>query len=76
MALVFLPLDLAAEAADSGPLYMLGTMLSDALIASFVALTGTLLFFDLRARKLDTTAAVAEPDSGASASDPPAPPAT
>jgi hypothetical protein len=34
VALVSLPLDLAAEAADSGPLYMLGTMLSDALIAS------------------------------------------
>jgi len=76
VALVFLPLDLAAEAADSGPLYMLGTMLSDALIASFVALTGTLLFFDLRARKTDTTAAVPEAGSGPPASDPPAPSAT
>jgi hypothetical protein len=50
-AILFLPLDLAAPATDSGPLFMLGTILLDAVTASFIALTGTLLFFDLRARQ-------------------------
>jgi hypothetical protein len=36
---------------DSGPLTLVGQMLLDGVIYSFTALTGTLLFFDLRARK-------------------------
>ena len=41
----------AAEQADSGALLLAGTVLTDALAISLSALLGTLLYFDLRARR-------------------------
>jgi hypothetical protein len=40
-----------AEATNSGPLYIAGQILADTVAVSFTALSGTLLYFDLRARK-------------------------
>ena len=45
-----------AEATNSGPLYIAGQILADTVAVSFTALSGTLLYFDLRARKEASTA--------------------
>ncbi len=45
-----LPLDLAAESADRAALSLLGTIVSETIVAPFNALVVTLLYFDLRAR--------------------------
>jgi hypothetical protein len=50
-ALILIPLQLVGDAADSGPLVLLGQIIGDAVTLSFAALAGTLLFFDARARK-------------------------
>ena len=39
-----------ADAADSGAIALVGTILGNAVTLSFVALAGTLLYFDLRVR--------------------------
>ncbi len=49
-ALVGVPIGVLAAATDSGAVLVLGHMAADAVILSFTALGGTLLFFDLRAR--------------------------
>ena len=49
-AILGAPLTAAAAGADSGPLLLVSTMAIDTIALSFVALTGTLLFFDLRVR--------------------------
>ncbi len=46
-----IPIGVVAHLAESGPLYLLGTILTDGISLSFVALGSTLLYFDLRARK-------------------------
>jgi hypothetical protein len=55
-ALAGLPFLAAGAIADSGPLTLLGQILLDGVCYSFTALAGTLLFFDLRARKEGTPA--------------------
>jgi uncharacterized membrane protein len=54
-ALLAVPLgfvtQIIGEAADNGPLYVLGAAIAQTVTLSFTALAGTLLFFDLRARK-------------------------
>lgn len=47
---ISLPLDRFAEATDSAVWHLVGRMLTDAPLLSFTALSGTLLYFDLRAR--------------------------
>jgi len=42
---------LAASAANSGVLLVLSTAVVDAVVLSFLALSGTILYFDLRARR-------------------------
>jgi hypothetical protein len=49
-AILGIPLELAADALDSGALELLATIVLGTVSLSFVALTGTLLYFDLRAR--------------------------
>jgi hypothetical protein len=56
-----LPIGLVAALAESGPLSLLGTILTDAIALSFVALASTLLYFDLRARKETVPAAQPAP---------------
>jgi hypothetical protein len=46
-----IPGQLIADSTGSGPIYLAGLILGNAVGYSFQALTGTLLFFDLRARK-------------------------
>jgi hypothetical protein len=64
-ALLALPLgfvtQIIGEAADNGPLYVLGSAVAQTVTLSFTALAGTLLFFDLRARKARAAAPVAPP---------------
>jgi hypothetical protein len=50
-ALLALPLVAAASSSDSGALGLAGTMLGETIAAPFISLVGTLLFFDLRARR-------------------------
>lgn len=47
--------------ADNGPLYVLGTAIAQTVTLSFTALAGTILFFDLRARKSAVAPAWAPP---------------
>jgi hypothetical protein len=49
-ALVSLPLDALARSVDSGALFTLSRIVGDTIAYSLIALAGTLLFFDLRAR--------------------------
>lgn len=51
-------------AAGNGPLFVLGTAIAQTVTLSFVALAGTLLFFDLRARKTTAPTRSPQPDSG------------
>jgi hypothetical protein len=60
-SVVALPMVAAAEAANAGALYVLGQIVADTLGISFAALSGTLLFFDLRARKARPAPAVDAP---------------
>jgi hypothetical protein len=48
---------LISDATDSGPLFIAGQILADTVAVSFTALSGTLLYFDLRARK-DSAASI------------------
>lgn len=50
-ALLGVPLQALAVVFESGPLLVLGTIVSDAIVLSFVALGATMVFFDLRARR-------------------------
>lgn len=50
-AVVALPLELAASEAESALLSLVGTIVLDAVTLSFTALAGTLLYFDVRARR-------------------------
>jgi hypothetical protein len=50
-AVLGIPALAAGALAESGPLTLLGQILLDAVIYSFTALAGTLLYFDLTARK-------------------------
>ena len=50
-AFITLPFAAAAEALDLGVILLVGIVLGDALPLSFTALAGTLLYFDLRARR-------------------------
>jgi hypothetical protein len=45
------PFAAIADSVDSGAIALVGTILGNAVTLSFVALAGTLLYFDLRARK-------------------------
>lgn len=56
-AFIALPFEAAADALDLGVLSLVGIILGEALPLSFTALAGTLLYFDLRARRggLDAT---------------------
>jgi hypothetical protein len=60
-ALLALPLGFVTQgvglAADNGPLFVLGSAVAQTVTLSFTALAGTLLFFDLRARKSAARAA-------------------
>jgi hypothetical protein len=51
------PIELAAEAAGSSAVYLGGTIIVNSVTLSFAALTGTLLYFDLRARHADVATA-------------------
>ena len=51
-----LPFQIAASAADSRPIALVGRILSDGCSLSFGALAGTLLYFDLRARHVGAAA--------------------
>lgn len=66
--LLALPLGFVTQiigtAADNGPLFVLGTAIAQTVTLSFVALAGTLLFFDLRARKTAPAAWTPQPDPG------------
>jgi hypothetical protein len=50
-AVVEVPLEHVGGVRDSGALFLLGTIIGDTTSLSFVALTGTLLYFDLLARR-------------------------
>jgi uncharacterized membrane protein len=50
-SILLIPGNLIADATDSGPISLAGQILSTAVTYSFQALTTTLIFFDLRARK-------------------------
>ena len=50
-AILYIPGTLIATETGSGPIALLGQIFGDAIAYSFQALTATLLFFDLRARK-------------------------
>jgi uncharacterized membrane protein len=49
-ALIGVPVGLLAAAADSGAVDLIGGMVVDVVVLPFIALSATLLFFDLRAR--------------------------
>jgi hypothetical protein len=51
LAIVFIPVGLATDAADSGVIYILLYTLVQVLQMSLTALFGTLMYFSLRARK-------------------------
>lgn len=53
-AVLSLPLDALARAVDSGAVYTVAQIVGDTIAYSLIALAGTLLFFDLRARGLKT----------------------
>jgi hypothetical protein len=59
--LVAAPFEIAAAAADSGALELVGQIVSDGLGLSFAALAGALLYFDLRARNEGDLAAPERP---------------
>jgi hypothetical protein len=48
---ILLPLQSLAESADRQAIALVGTILTEAITAPFVALVSTLLFFDIRARR-------------------------
>lgn len=50
-AFIALPFEAAADALDLGVISLVGIILGEALPLSFTALAGTLLYFDLRARR-------------------------
>jgi hypothetical protein len=50
-AVLGLTLQIAGHAAEIGPLVLLGKVLADGVSLSFAALSGTLLYFDCRARR-------------------------
>ena len=52
------------DAADNGPLYVLGSAVAGTITLSFTALASTLLFFDLRARKSAAPTWSRQPDPG------------
>jgi hypothetical protein len=66
-ALLALPLGFATQIvgdqADNGPLYVLGGAIAQTVSLSFTALAGTLLYFDLRARKMAAAAWTPQPDA-------------
>jgi ABC-type Fe3+ transport system permease subunit len=74
-ALFGLPISLLADEYDSGPLLVLGTIVSDAAVLSFTALAATLVFFDLRARHEPSPTTDATPDPTEPLDRPEAPPA-
>lgn len=55
------------EQADNGPLYVLGAAIGQTVALSFTALAGTILFFDLRARKPAVAPWTPQPDPGLAA---------
>jgi hypothetical protein len=63
-ALLGVPVTALADSTESGPLLVLGAIIADTVTLSFAALSGTILYFDLRARR----------DRGLGAASPPAPP--
>jgi hypothetical protein len=63
-AILYVPGELVAAETGSGPISLAGQMVGDAITYSFQALVGTLLFFDLRARKTWTGHAWAQPPAG------------
>jgi uncharacterized membrane protein len=50
-SILYIPGELIAAATDSGPISLAGQIVGSAISYSFQALTTTLIFFDLRARK-------------------------
>lgn len=73
-AVLGFPIGGLAAALDSGPLLVLGTIVSDAVVLSFVALGATMVFFDLRARREPSLAPSAPPQPLAPPARPEAPP--
>ena len=69
--LLALPLGFVTQiigsAAENGPLYVLGSAIAQTVSLSFTALAGTILFFDLRARKTAAPAWAPQPDPGLAA---------
>lgn len=61
MGIATLPILGLAAALDSGAVALVGTMISDSIGISFAALTSTLLYFDLRARREGLAPAGAPP---------------
>jgi hypothetical protein len=70
-ALVQIPFEAGASAADSAALSLAGNIAATSLVGPYSAIVATLLYFDLRARKEGVPAA---PVSGAPAGDGSAPP--
>lgn len=60
LALVAIPFELAGDAADRAVFSLVGSIFVDGVSLSFIALTATLLYFDLRART-ETVATPAAP---------------
>jgi hypothetical protein len=58
-AILAIPVAVVAALVESGPLLVLGTIVFDGVVLSFAALAGTILFFDLKARKFPVLAAPA-----------------
>jgi hypothetical protein len=50
-AVLGVPAEIAGRAANVGPLVLLGKVIADGVSLSFAALSGTLLYFDCRARR-------------------------
>ncbi len=73
-ALFGAPISALADRYDSGLLLVLGTIVSDAIVLSFVALGATMIFFDLRARHEQPLMASTAPEPAASLERPEAPP--
>lgn len=73
-AVVGLPLSLAAEEADRAVLGLAGSILAQLVTVPFIAIVGTLLFFDLSARKAGRVPSPVPPPPVGGESPPPPPP--
>jgi hypothetical protein len=70
-SILFIPAGAAAAATDNGLIALVGQIFRDAIGYSFQALTATLIFFDLKARKEGPYAGWQQPGHGPPAGPPP-----